>query len=271
MNTKKINVGLYGDGSRGARLRAEYIACDRAEECSLYKSGKCFNVTTLFGLRCPIGTMWSVDGGMKQSKAFRNMQVQVRADPLYAKLKYPYHEQIGRIGDDAFLGVLHIRIEDQNGRLNVSDPGFGNNRVVVKRDTLTPENLNRICAYQPRAFMGGVITSYQEETVPNFLHQLSLLFPDEYAALIAEYPEYAEKKPNFIGRIAKLATCNPACEYKDGGSVFRFDGDWLICDCYKSSFAPFGGKGAMLKIQLTDEMTVKITDNAQVLPETVLL
>lgn len=49
------------------------------------------------------------------------------------------------------------------------------------------------------------------------------------------------------------------------------DGDWLVCDCYKSAFAPFCGKDAMLKIQLTDEMRVKITDNAQVLPETVLL
>ena len=62
MNTKKINVGLYGDGSRGARLRAEYIACDRAEECSLYKSGKCFNVTTLSVyavLSVPCG-LWTV-------------------------------------------------------------------------------------------------------------------------------------------------------------------------------------------------------------------
>ena len=107
--------------------------------------------------------------------------------------------------------------------------------------------------------------------MPNFLHQLSQLFPDEYAALIAEYPEYAGKKPSFVGRIAKLATCNPACEYIDGNSVFRMDGDWLVCDCYKSAFAPFCGKDAMLKIQLTDEMRVKITDNAQVLPETVLL
>lgn len=271
MNQRKINVGLYGDGSRGARLRAEYIYCDRADECSLYKSGKCFNVTTPFGKRCPIGERRCEDGGTKQSKAFRNMQIHVHADPLYAKLSYPYHEKIGRIGDDVYLGIPYIRIEEQNGRLNVLNLGFGNNGVVVKRDTLTPENLNRICAYLPRSIMGGIITEYQEEIVPNFLHQLSLLFPDEYAALIAEYPEYAEKKPNFIGRIAKLATCNPVCEYEDGRSVFRFDGDWLVCDCYKSAFAPFNGNDAMLKIQLTDEMTVKITDNAQVLPETVLL
>ena len=271
MNTKKINVGLYGDGSRKARLRAEYIYCDRADECSLYKIGKCFNVTTLFGTRCPIGERTSVDGGTKQSKKFSDIWEQAKSDPCYAKLNYPSNEHIGRIGDDVYLCPPFVEITDCNGRLNVSDPGFGCNWVVVKRDTLTTENLNRICSYRPRSLMGGTITDYQEKTVPNFLHQLSQLFPNEYAALISEYPEYAEKKPSFVGRIAKLATCNPACEYIDGNSVFRMDGDWLVCDCYKSAFAPFWGKDAMLKIQLTDEMRVKITDNAQVLPETVLL
>lgn len=37
-----INVGLYGVGSRDSRLRAEYIYCDQAKECSAYKEGKCF-------------------------------------------------------------------------------------------------------------------------------------------------------------------------------------------------------------------------------------
>ena len=46
-----ISVMLYGDGSRQARLRAEYIYCDHAKECSAYKEGQCFRVTTLFGIQ----------------------------------------------------------------------------------------------------------------------------------------------------------------------------------------------------------------------------
>lgn len=34
MNEEAINVNLYGSGSRDCRLRAEYIFCDRANECS---------------------------------------------------------------------------------------------------------------------------------------------------------------------------------------------------------------------------------------------
>ena len=66
-----INVGLYGSGKRNSRLRAEYIYCNQAQECSAYKEGKCFCVTTLFGLKCGIGSVNIVDGGTKQSKRFQ--------------------------------------------------------------------------------------------------------------------------------------------------------------------------------------------------------
>ena len=36
-----IHVGLYGDGSRNARRRAEYLSCEHYKECSAYKEGKC--------------------------------------------------------------------------------------------------------------------------------------------------------------------------------------------------------------------------------------
>lgn len=44
---KKINVGLYGGkgifGGREEPLRSETIYCSDAENCSLYKAGKCLN------------------------------------------------------------------------------------------------------------------------------------------------------------------------------------------------------------------------------------
>lgn len=58
---KLINVDLYGDGSRDSRLRAEYIYCDHADVCSVYKEGKCFRKTTLFGVRCEFGRIACVD------------------------------------------------------------------------------------------------------------------------------------------------------------------------------------------------------------------
>ena len=67
---KLINVDLYGDGSRDSRLRAEYIYCDHADVCSVYKEGKCFRKTTLFGVRCEFGRIACVDGGTKKTKMY---------------------------------------------------------------------------------------------------------------------------------------------------------------------------------------------------------
>lgn len=64
---KLINVDLYGDGSSNSRLRAEYIYCDHADACSVYKEGKCFRKTTLFGVRCEFGRIAYVDGGTKKT------------------------------------------------------------------------------------------------------------------------------------------------------------------------------------------------------------
>ena len=120
---------------------------------------------------------------------------------------------------------------------------------------------------------GDIITGYADEIVPNFLHQFRKLFPMEYDRFVKEYPKYAEIRPTFIGRYAKLATCNPECVYKDSsGSKFKMeDGKRMVCKEYKTGFLPFRASKAEVIITLTDDMTVKITDNAQVLDDTVFV
>ena len=49
------------------------------------------------------------------------------------------------------------------------------------------------------------------------------------------------------------------------------DGKRMVCKEYKSGFLPFGTSKAEVIITLTDDMTVKITDNAQVLDDAVFV
>ena len=120
--------------------------------------------------------------------------------------------------------------------------------------------------------MGGEITDYQAKIVPMLLHQLSQLCPDLFEAFTTAYPDYNIKPPNWIGRYAKLSTCNREVEYTDlQGNLFHFDGDDIVCDCYRSSFLPFDGSPAKLRIAVTDSMTVKIADNNQVTNETIFV
>lgn len=265
-----INVGLYGDGSRKSRLRAEYIHCDHAEECSTYKKGKCFCVTTPFGIECPIGTVSFVDGGLKNSKAYSRIWSSAKENPCYHKLYYPYHEYITCIGQKAFITIPYVRIEEQGEKLFCYDPGFRMNRLLVDEDKLTPENIKRICEYQPHAMMGGVIEDYQKKSVPLFLNQLSKTFPERFQEFVKAEPDYEIKTPDYVGRRAKLLTCNRSEVYFDNKqNQFRFDGDWLVCEKYRSSFTPFGSSTAEIRIKATEDMVVKITNNNQVTWETV--
>lgn len=268
-----INVSLYGDGSRRARLRAEYIYCNHANECSAYKDGKCFRVTTLFGLRCEFGRISCVDGCTKQSKTYHKVYAETKAHEKYGKLSYPYDTYIIRIGDGAFLSLPYVRIEESSdGKLICSDPGFGSNRLFVSIDKLTPENIRRICLYSPYALMGGVIADYQKKTVPMFLHQLSHLFPEQFQAFTSAYPDYKIAPPNWIGKYAMLSTCNRDVEYEDERrNVFHFDGDEIVCDHYKSALLSFDIKEATLRAKVTDEMRVKITNNDQVTDKTIFV
>lgn len=272
---KLINVDLYGDGSRNSRLRAEYIYCDHADVCSVYKEGKCFRKTTLFGVRCEFGRIACVDGGTKKTKMYGRVYSEAKDSERYHKLSYPNNTYIAKIGDGAFLAPPYVRIErGPDSRLFCHDPGFGCNRLFVPIDELTPDNINRICTYHPRAMLGGEIKSYQTETIPIFLHQLSKLFPEQYSAFIKAFPDYELKAPDYRGKYAKLSTCNRELIYRDAhGNSFRFDGDELVCDKYRiGGFMPFSSSGyAQMRIPVTDDMWVKITDSNQVTDQTVLM
>lgn len=272
MNDNCICVHLYGYGSRDCRLRAEYIYCDRAEECSAYREGKCVNVTTPFGKHCAIGRVRCVDGGTRRGKKYNELTKQVRKEDAYRKLDYPNCWKVIRVGDLAMLNIPYVDLRMDSGSLCVEPAIFGNREITVEKDVLTSENLHHILNYKPRDFFGECVKAYRDREVPDFLHQLRKLFPEQYTALLAEHPEYGEMQPNYIGRYAKLATCNPEFAYKDArGNQFKMKSGWLVCDEYVSSFAPFAAGTTLLKIKITENMRVEITDNGQVTDETVFL
>lgn len=278
MEDTLINVSLYGDGSRKMRSRAEYVYCDHAKDCSLYKDGKCFCVTVSFGRHCPFGNIVSVDGGTKRSVKFTRVAKEVMESPCFNALEYPYHDSVAKIGDQFIIDLEHVNLNVDGEKIFVRDPGFLSGPMITGRiEILTPENLNRICEFEPIALMGGVIRRYQKEVIPAFLLQFKKLFPDEYLAFIEEYPRYQDvfKGVSYVGRRAKLVTCNRECKYFDGANEFHFDGEYMVCDKYRAFFnlfePRFGAHYYQVRVKLDDSMVCKITDNAQVLPDTVFM
>lgn len=83
-----------------------------------------------------------------------------------------------------------------------------------------------------------------------------------------------DRMKGYRGKYAKLSTCNRELTYRDAhGNSFRFDGDELVCDKYRiGGFMPFSSSGyAQMRIPVTDDMQVKITDSNQVTDQTVLM
>lgn len=276
-----INVNLYGDGSRKVHLRAEYIYCDKCSECSLYKEGKCFNVTTPFGKSCPMGRVSRVDCGTKQSKKFYEMEAKVKKDEKYTAVQYPSKNSVYLyiVGDTVLLTIpfIDIKYNTEERRVSIGDraPFFNLDAKPIPLDQFTPKVILAICVAQPRTSFGyELIKDFPEEIVPEFIVQLKSVLPDKYEAFIAEYPKFRKdfKDIDFVGKTAYLITCNkdPKITYQDTlGNLFHFMNDkTLVCDEYRSAFTPFNGSGAKMMMTPTDKMTCKITDNKQVLETT---
>lgn len=90
----------------------------------------------------------------------------------------------------------------------------------------------------------------------------------------ASHNSAGSRTDRYRGKYAKLSTCNRELTYRDAhGNSFRFDGDELVCDKYRiGGFMPFSSSGyAQMRIPVTDDMQVKITDSNQVTDQTVLM
>lgn len=271
---EKINVGLYGGksifGGRETPVRAEIVYCDRMDSCYLYKNGKCLNVTAPFSARCTYGKVVVVTGYTSKAKKYHTFMSQYKNDEQYRKLKYPSNCRVAVMGDYVYVDVVYSRLEEQaDGQYKVRETGFLGSTSWIPVEKFTVDVLYRICSYKAYAMMGGEITEYREERVPEFLYQLRRVLPDLYQQFISKWPEY-DIAPNHVGKYAKLSTVNRELPVIDNfGHKFYFDGDYLISKDYKSSFAPFGANTVEMRIKITDDMKVKITDNAQVTEDTV--
>lgn len=270
-----IHVQLFGSGSRDSRLRAEYVYCDCAEQCSAFKDGKCYRTGSgLFSPRCKCGKTVSVDGGEKRSKKYGEVYTAAKNDDKYQKLNYPSNSSIIRIGDKAQIVLPNIDITIDNGKLVVKDLVFITPQsVLIDKELLTPDNLARICSFLPSTMFGdGVYYGYRDKIIPHFLFQLSKLFPKEYDSFVQSYTEYADLAPDFRKMRAKLNTLDRSYPVVDDrGNVFNFEGEYLVCENYKNALLPFESYETYIKIKITDKMTARITDNRQVTSDTVLV
>lgn len=267
---KKIHVGLYGDGSRDARLREEIIYCDHADECSLYRDGKCLKITSPFASYCPLGKLQTVDGGTKRSKAFQRVGAEARADECHGKLKRAYGTYFAVAGDYMIVGGMSLRLEfsysPEGGYVfTVNSPGFcGGNYVAIPKSEFTVDVIKKIYDARPIALIVGLLKHFRDDQLPFFLLQLKKEWSEKYMEFVAAVPQAKDLVPNYVGKWARVSTLNRDVPV-DG---LKFDGDYLVGE-FRGYGLPFGARFAYIRIPITDDLKTKITSNDQVTEETI--
>lgn len=233
----KINVGLYGGkllfrSGRENPLTAEEVYCDRYKECSLYNSGCCLNV----GSKCKYGEAKYIQGYTSRSSRYSKFKNSYMEDDKYKNLKNESNTLIGLIGDYVYLDVSYCVVTlGEDGTYEIDDSFLGNGISWIENDKFTKELLYEICTYAPR----GCSSHAYREVIVDMLSQLRKIDVEFYEDFIKAYPEL-NCTPNYIGKYAYIYTLKVGSELRgNGDNKFIFDGEYLICENWKSTFIPF--------------------------------
>lgn len=271
---KKINVMLYGGFDKKTRNRAEIVSCDKTDKCSFYKKGKCLNVSQLFSYGCRFGNVSRVQGYTQRAMKRYSFDSKYKNDECYGDLKHPDEWRVERI-EDTIVFNLTFAICDKRrwignewidtDTFKTRECGFSTGEYsYIPLEELTSEVLNDMLSYVPRALMGGVITKYQKEIVPNILFELSKIIPESYKNLIKDFPRYKEITPYFVGKKALIQSLPDGFTIREDKATFIKQDGYLVSDCYKSWNLPFRAEQAEIKIKITDKMVYEIKDNSEV-------
>jgi hypothetical protein len=236
------------------------IDCQNPQGCDLFtKSNTC--ILTSVMRHCKFGSKTNIQGPTRKARSFHAWiaeQKKLNADFIGKLDSNKAYNRIAKIN-----GYYHLPY-------SFMSDGLGSNYPLpspwVAETDMTAGLLERICSAQPRAMIGGVISDYQKKEVPKFLADLRMFFPDLFALLSDENKKRAEGV-SYVGRSADITTCLPGT-YLFSDYRWKWDGKALTGS--SMLFQPVKGDITITIIPLTGQ-SVKITDNAQVGPETVFL
>ena len=274
----KINVDLYGGkgifGGRETPLKADEIYCDKFEQCTFYKEGKCLRCRSFLAPTCKFGRNNVIKGYTSRAMKYHDFKKKYENDEVYHKLSYP-KKLVAVMGDTLYMNLkftlVHKRREtDEKWRQDIdgyiiSEVGFYPGDVFIPLNEVTDALLHAIFSYKPHAMMGGVIEDYQKKVVPEVLQGLKKVAPDIYNNFISKHPEY-DITPNYIGKKAYVNSLKPNTKFKHKGCEWLYDGEYVSTENFDIGLSsPWWGdsvKCSDIRMKVTDKMLFEINDNS---------
>lgn len=268
----KINVNLYGGksifGGKETPLEAEITYCDKYKECSFYKQGKCYSAGR-WKQNCKFGRKCRERGYTSRAKKYYEFKRRWDNDECRNKLEEP-NNIVGKIGDTFVLNTGYL-YENGSGKYYIDTHFSQAPLIYVSKEKFTNNLIKLICDAKPRTiFESAEIKSYQGKIVPRFLYELKTEFKEIYDNFIKQYPEYENKRINFVGREAYINTLKNGSELVDcHKNIWKIENDYLVC--YEDNtrlHLPFKGGPTEIRIKITEKMTYRIANNEQVTEKT---
>lgn len=237
------------------------IYCTACDSCELFKCGKCLcREHKLFGwTECKFGEMKCFKGPTKRAKSYHKFKTQFTDNPLYQKLNEPGDRKLFRV--NGYIGFCLSYVGWDESMQCLTNPSFGDTGFIfVPEKNFTNTLIYQICTFRPQAMLGGEIKDYQRKKVPDFLYRLKTYLPDVYERFITEYPDFTLKEVNHVGKKAYIKTLRKGCVING----FTFDGEYLFNSNYYINFFFIDNAKTEVRVKVTDDMLVRITDNSQV-------
>ena len=258
---KKINTALYED-EENKTIVADTIYCECSDKCSLYANGKCLRVRRLFREYCPYGRVEQDKRYAKRlNSGWKKWREQYTNDSVYKKLKAIYKYCFAVIGDYYYLetGCVGAKF-DETGKLDIKcNTGYS----FLEKSRCTAETFVKILTFKAKNCWGTEIKEYAEDIAPRILKDIQSECPELYKEIIRLEPAL-DKKFNYVGKTVYVNTMTEGSVLTDfrGNQLVLKNGE-LICKDYNGSFS-FGAEKAKIVIPVTDKMTYKVTDKAQI-------
>jgi len=264
-----INVTL-SEGDNKEKAYCKIVRCKNSKNCGLYKRGECAWLALLDWQKCPYGDVRRETGFTKRAKSHYDWVSSRRS--LYKnqihKLKW-HSKMMTIVGDYVFLPYSYMT-------MNKNIPFLAHGGFFMKENCFFPKehfnikNIISICDFRPQSLIGGEITTYQTEEVPQFLKHLSEQIPDIFQDLCKKYDrakQIVEESSN-VGRKALLKTVVPSVISLNNEGEWTWDGEYLTSHNYRSAFMPVSNFSE-IRIKPTEDCSVIITNDEQVNEDTV--
>lgn len=246
------------------------IKCKNKDNCPMFGNDTCAEATILHSMSCPYGKFETETGPSSRSKKLSGWIDDKKEEhkDVLNKMRTP-HAKMCIVGDYVYLPYAHLS-KNQNLILDQYESFFVTGSRFMHRKFFGVNSIMSIIEFKPFSMSGDEITSYQKDIVPKFLIHLNEEMPELFDEVMKRKPEVADiiQTVDVIGRVAYVKTLRPGCKIATVNGDWTWDGEHLINEDYKMTLALTKYNKCSVKMDVSSDATIKVTDLNQVTEDT---